>query len=118
MFLWPGMKKEITKFVYSCLTFQKSTVKHQKPTSLMKPLSIPEWKSYSVSMDFVSGLLKTSKGNDSIWVIMDRLTKSAHFLPMKINHPMEKLAKMYINEIVKLHGIPSIIVSDIDLRFT
>ena len=95
------MKKEITKFVYSCLTCQKSTVKHQKPTSLMKPLSIPEWKSYSVSMDFVPGLLKTSKGNDSIWVIVDRLTKSTHFLPMKINHPMEKLADMYIGEIVK-----------------
>ena len=69
-------------------------------------------------MDFVSGLPKTAKGNDSIWVIVDRLTKSAHFLPMRINHSMQKLAEMYIEEIVKLHGIPSSIVSDRDPRFT
>ena len=69
-------------------------------------------------MDFLSGLSKIAKGNDLIWVIVDRLTKSAHFLPMKINHPMEKLAEMYIEEIMRLHGIPSSIVSDRDLRFT
>ena len=112
------MKKEITKFVYACLTCQKSKIEHQKPMGLMQPLSIPEWKRGSVSMDFVSGLPKTAKDSDSIWVIVDRLTKSAHFLPMKINHPMEKLAKMYIDGIVILHGIPSSIVSDRDPRFT
>ena len=66
----------------------------------------------------MSGLPNTAKENDLIWVIMDRLTKSAHFLPMKINHPMEKQAEMYIDEIVKLHGIPSSIVSDRDMKFT
>ena len=69
-------------------------------------------------MDFVSGLPKTVKGNDSIWVIVDRLTKSAHFLPMRINHPIKRLAELYIDEIVRLHGIPPSIVSDRDLRFT
>ena len=73
---------------------------------LMQPLSIPDWKWDNVSMDFVSGLLKTAKGNDSIWVIVDRLAKSAHFLSMKINHSMEKLAEMSIDKIVKLHEIP------------
>ena len=66
----------------------------------------------------MSGLPKTVRGDDSIWVIVDRLTKSAHFLPMKINHSIEKLAKMYVEEIVKFHGIPSSIVSDRDPRFT
>ena len=118
MFWWLAMKKEIAKFVDACLTFQKLKIEHQKPTCLMKPLSIPEWKWDSVSMDFVSGLTKTVRGDDSIWVIVDRLIKSAHFLSMKIYHPIEKMAKMYVDEIVKLHGIPSSIVSDRDLRFT
>ena len=69
-------------------------------------------------MDFVSGFPKTTKGNDSIWVIVDKLTKSTHFLPMKINHSMQKLTEMYIEEIVRLHGIPSSIMSDKDMSFT
>ena len=69
-------------------------------------------------MDFVSGLSRTAKGNDSIWVIMDRLTKSVHFLPTKINHLMEKLVEMCIREIVNLHGIPLSIGSERDLRST
>ena len=69
-------------------------------------------------MDFVSSLLKTVKGNDSIWVIVDSLTKSAHFLLIKINHPMEKITEMYIDVIMKLHGIPLSVVLDRDLRFT
>ena len=69
-------------------------------------------------MDFLLGLPKAAKGNDSIWVIVDRLTKLAHFSPVKINHHIEKLVDIYIEEIVRLHGIPSSIVSDRDLRFT
>ena len=69
-------------------------------------------------MDFVLGLSKTAKGNGSILVIVDRLAKSAHFLSMKINHPIEKMAKIYVDEIVKLYGIPSSIVSNRDSRFT
>ena len=118
LFWWPGMKRDVAEFMYSCLTCQKSKIEHQKPSGMMQPLNIPEWKWDSISMDFVMGLPKTVKGNDSIWVIVDRLTKSAHFLPMKINHSMQKLAEMYIEEIVKLHGIPSSIVSDRDPRFT
>ena len=104
--------------MYSCLTCQKSKIEHQKPAGMMQPLKIPEWKWDSISMDFVTGLPRTTKGNDSIWVIVDRLTKSAHFLPMKINHSLERLAELYIEEIVRLHGIPSSIVSDRDPRFT
>ena len=106
LFWWPGMKKEVSKFVYACLTCQKSKIEHYKLMGLMQPLSIPEWKWDNVSMDFVSGLPKTAKGNDSIWVIVDRLTKLTYFLLMKINHPMEKLAEVYIEVIVRLYGIP------------
>lgn len=69
-------------------------------------------------MDFVSGLPKTKKGFDYIWVIVDRLVKSAHFLPVKVNYPLDKLAKLYIEEIVILHGIPVGVVFDRDPRFT
>ena len=63
-------------------------------------------------MDFMTGLLRTSVGYDVIWVIMDRLTKSAHFLPIRVNCPLEKLAHLYIQEIVRLHGVPFTIISD------
>lgn len=77
----------------------------------MHLLNIPEWKWDIISMDFVPGLPKTSKGNDSVWVIVDRLTKLAHFLPMKINNSLQKLTEMYIDKIVRFNGIPSSIVS-------
>ena len=68
-------------------------------------------------MDFVSGLPRTQKGYDAIWVIVDRLTKIAHFLPINMKYPLKKLAKLYLDEIVRLHGVPVSIVSDRDLRF-
>ena len=96
VFWWPRMKKDITEFVYSCLTCQKSKIEHQKPSGLMQSLFIPEWKWYSISMDFVSGLPRTPGNFEAIWVIVDRLTKSAHFIPMRMDYPLEKLAKLYI----------------------
>ena len=78
LFWWPGMKSDVARFVYACLTCQKSKVEHQKPAGLMQPLEVPEWKWDSISMDFVTGLPNTLRGHDSIWVIIDRLTKSAH----------------------------------------
>jgi hypothetical protein len=118
MFWWQGMKKDVAEFVYSCLTCQKSKIEHQKPSGLMQPLSIPEWKWDSISMDFVSGLPRTSSNCEAIWVVVDRLTKCAHFIPMRMDYSMERLAKLYIERIVCLHGILSSIVSDRDPRFT
>jgi hypothetical protein len=69
-------------------------------------------------MDFVVGLPRTPSGQDAIWVIVDRLTKSAHFLPIKITDSMERLTDLYVQEIVRLHGVPISIVSDRDPRFT
>nr|KYP67727.1 Transposon Ty3-I Gag-Pol polyprotein [Cajanus cajan]KYP67728.1 Transposon Ty3-I Gag-Pol polyprotein [Cajanus cajan]KYP67730.1 Transposon Ty3-I Gag-Pol polyprotein [Cajanus cajan] len=117
VFWWPRMKKDIAKFVSVCLVCQKAKIEHQKPSGLLQPLSIPEWKWDSISMDFVVALPKIVRRHDSIWVIVDRLTKSPHFLPINIRYSLERLARLYIDEIVRLHGIPSSIVSDRDPRF-
>jgi transposase InsO family protein len=84
----------------------------------LQPLPIPVWKWDEIGMDFVVGLPKTQKGHDSIWVIVDRLTKVAHFLPVRTTYGGEKLAKLYIENIVKLHGVPSRIVLDRGTQFT
>ena len=118
MFWWPGMKKDITDMVNKCLVCQKVKIEHQKPSGMLQPLEIPEWKWDGISMDFVMGLPRTQAGFDAIWVIVDRLTKSAHFLPIRANYPLDKLAQLYIHEIVRLHGVPATIVSDRDPRFT
>jgi len=110
LFWWPGMKKDIVGFMYACLVCQKSKTEHQKPSGLMQLLFVPEWKWDSISMDFVGALPKTVKGFDSIWVIVDRLTKSAHFIPIKTGMSMARLAEIYIEQVVRLHGIPSSIV--------
>ncbi|GAU32901.1 hypothetical protein TSUD_393220 [Trifolium subterraneum] len=118
LFWWPRMKKEIAEYVYACLVCQKSKIEHQKPSGLLQPLFIPEWKWDSIAMDFVGGLPKTAKGNEVIWVVVDRLTKSAHFIAIKIGTLVPKLAEIYVEQIIRLHGIPSSIVSDRDPKFT
>ena len=112
------MKKQIAEFVYACLTCQKEKIEHQKPLGKLQPMFIPEWKWDSIAMDFVSGLPRTSAGIDAVWVIVVRLTKSAHFLPVNMEFPLEKLTMLYIKEVVRLHGVPSSIISDRDPRFT
>jgi hypothetical protein len=104
IFWWPGMKKHVAKYVSSCLTCQKAKVEHQKPAGLLQSLSVPQWKWDSISMDFVVALPKTQRKFDSIWVIVDRLTKSAHFIPVRTNYNVSKLAEIYVGEIVRLNG--------------
>lgn len=116
---WPGMKTDIAEFVAQCLVCQRVKVEHQRPAGMLQPLEIPEWKWKSIAMDFVVGLPHTQSGYDSIWVIVDRLTKSAHFIPVMASYiNTGKLAKLFIKEIVRLHGIPTSIVSDRDPKFT
>jgi len=112
------MKKDIVEFVYTCLDCQKSKIEHQKSSGLMQPLFVPEWKWDIISMYFVGALPKTVKGSDSVWVIVDRLTKSAHFIHIKTSMIVAKLTEIYIEQVLRLHGIPSSIVSDRDPRFT
>ena len=76
-------------------------IEHQKPGGLLKPLPIPEWKWEHITMDFVVGLPRYSRGKDAIWVIVDRLTKSAHFLPMRVSDKVEQLCELYVYEIVR-----------------
>ncbi|GKV25054.1 hypothetical protein SLEP1_g34559 [Rubroshorea leprosula] len=116
-FWWRNMKREIARFVSQCLTCQKIKAEHQRLPGKLQPLPIPQWKWENITMDFVTGLPRTLKGNDSIWVIVDRLTKSAHFLPYRTATSIEKLANMYMEEVVKLHGVLVSIVSDRDTRF-
>ena len=115
---WPGMKKDVAEFTARCLTCQQVKVEHQAPAGKLHPLSILEWKWEKITMDFVTNLPKTQKGNDAIWIIVDLLTKSAHFLPIRWGCSLDHLAQRYVNEIVRLHGITISIISDRDPRFT
>jgi len=112
------MRKEVAGYVAKCSICQQVKVEHRKPAGLLQPLPIPEWKWEMITMDFVSGLPRGKRGNNAIWVIMDRLTKFALFLPVKMTDSVDKLAKIYVNEVVRIHGVPTLIVSDRDPRFT
>ncbi|GJT96622.1 putative reverse transcriptase domain-containing protein [Tanacetum coccineum] len=103
---WPGMKKYIAEYVSKCLTCLKVKAEHQKPSGLLQQPEIPVWKCEGIAMDFVTKLPRTSSGHDIIWVIVDRLTKSAHFLPIREDYMMDRLARLYLNEIVARHGAP------------
>ncbi|RVW72383.1 Transposon Ty3-I Gag-Pol polyprotein [Vitis vinifera] len=109
-FWWSGMKRDIAQFVANCQICQQVKAEHQRPAGLLQPLPIPEWKWDNITMDFVIGLPRTRSKKNGVWVIVDRLTKSAHFLAMKTTDSMNSLAKLYIQEIVRLHGIPVSIV--------
>lgn len=117
MYWWPGMKKDVGVFVGMCATCQRVKAEYQRPSGLYQPLSIPEWKWEEVSMDFIDGLPRSPRGNESIWVIVDRLTKSGHFIPVPVRRTTEYLAKKYIQQVVRYHGVPRTIISDRDSLF-
>ncbi|GKA65734.1 putative reverse transcriptase domain-containing protein [Tanacetum coccineum] len=118
LYWWPNMKADIATYVSKCLTCLKVKAEHQKPSGLLVQSEIPQWKWDNITMDFVTKLPKTSNGYDTIWVVVDHLTKSAHFLPMRENDSMGKLAKLYLKEVVTRHEIPVSIICDRDGRFT
>ncbi|GKA41520.1 putative reverse transcriptase domain-containing protein [Tanacetum coccineum] len=115
---WPGMKTDIAVYVSKCLTRLKVKAEHQRPSGLLQQPEILEWKWKGIAMDFVTKLPRTSSGHDTIWVIVDRLTKSAYFLPIREDYKMDRLARLYLNEIVARHDVPISIISDHDSRFT
>ncbi|GJU64737.1 retrotransposon protein, putative, ty3-gypsy subclass [Tanacetum coccineum] len=112
------MKVDIATCVSKCLTCARIKAEHQRPSGLLVQPEIPEWKWDNIMTDFITKLPKSSQGFDTIWVIVDRLTKSAHFLPIRENDPLDKLARLYLNRIVARHGIPMSIICDRDGRFT
>ncbi|GJR18619.1 retrotransposon protein, putative, ty3-gypsy subclass [Tanacetum coccineum] len=118
LYWWPNMKAEIATHVSKCMTCAKVKAEYQKPSGLLVQPIIPIWKWENITMDFVTKLPKTTSGQDTIWVIVDRLTKSAHFLPMKETDSMEKLTRQYLKEVVSRHGVPVLIISDRDSKFT
>nr|GEV43669.1 hypothetical protein [Tanacetum cinerariifolium] len=115
---WPGMKKDVAVYVSKCLTCLKVKAGHQRPSGLLQQPEILEWKWEGITMDFVTKLRRTSNGHDTIWVIVDRLTKSAHFQPMREDYKMDRLARLYLNEIIGRHGVPMWIISNRDSHFT
>jgi hypothetical protein len=109
---WTKMKIEIARYVARCDICRRVKAIHLKATGPLQSLPIPSWKWEDISMDFIVGLPRTTKGYDSIWVIVDRLTKIAHFLPVKTVHPVAVYAQLYIAHILSLHGVPKTIMSD------
>ncbi|GKD75235.1 putative reverse transcriptase domain-containing protein, partial [Tanacetum coccineum] len=114
LYWWPNMKANIATYVSKCLTCAMVKAKHQRPSGLLVQPEIPQWKWDNITMDFVTKLPKSPQGYDTIWVIVDRLTKSVIFVPMRETDPLEKLAKLYLKEVVARHEIPVSIICDRD----
>ncbi|GKB98472.1 putative reverse transcriptase domain-containing protein [Tanacetum coccineum] len=118
LYWWPNMKAIIAEYVGKCLTCSRVKAECQKPSGLLVQPEIPMWKWERITMDFITKLPKTSNGHDTIWVIVDRLTKSAHFIPTRETDSMETLTRLYIKEIVSWHTVPISIILDRDSHFT
>jgi hypothetical protein len=116
-FWWSKMKGEIAEYVSGCDTCQGIKASHLKTAGQMQPLSIPAWKWDDISMDFIVGLPLTPRKHDSIWVIVDRLTKTAHFIHVHTTYSAEHYAEIYVDLIVRLHGVPKTILSDRGTQF-
>nr|GFB41177.1 putative reverse transcriptase domain-containing protein [Tanacetum cinerariifolium] len=100
LYWWPNMKADIATYVSKCLTCASVKAKHQRPSGLLVQPAIAEWKWDNITMDFITKLPKSSQGFNTIWVMVDRLTKPAHFLPIRENDPLDNLARLYLNRIV------------------
>jgi hypothetical protein len=112
------MKNDVAAHVALCDTCQRVKAEYQRPVRLLQPSKISEWKWEEIGMNFIVGLPRTSEGYDSIWVIVDRLTKVAHFIPVKTTYTRVKMARLYNSRIVCLHGVPKKIVSNRGTQFT
>ena len=112
------MKRHVGDFVRRFLMCQQVKAEHQKLAGLLQPLEVAKWKWEHVTMDFVTHFPRKPQGQDAVWVIVDRLTKSAHFLAVRMTFTLKRFCRLYIQEIIRLHGVPVSIVSDRDSRFT
>ena len=112
------MKSDIAAYVARCDICQRVKAELKRPAGLLQPQDIPVWKWEDISMDLIVSLPRSQKGHDSIWVIVDRLTKVAHFIPVKLAYIVDKLVDLYIDNILHLHGAPKTIVSDRGSQFT
>jgi hypothetical protein len=103
-FWWKRMKVDVPKYVVACEVCQRVKAEHKRLVGLLKPLEISEWKWEHITMDFVVGLPRSPQGRDAIWVVVDRLTKSAHFIPMKTTNSTSELVPLYMKEVIRLSG--------------
>lgn len=116
-FFLPGMKSNVKKFIRECDIYQRVKVENVSLAGILQPLSIPARPWFSISMDFIEGL-PLSQGHSVVWVIVDRLTKYAHFLSLAHPYMASSLAQIFDKQIFKLHGLPNSIISDRDIAFT
>ena len=108
----------MAEYISTCIKCQQVKVEHQYPAGLLQPLPVPAWKWEFISMDFITGLPMTWRQHDSIMVVVDKLTKATHFIPVKSTDVTDDIAKIFMKVIFKLHGLPKAIVSDRDVKFT
>jgi hypothetical protein len=118
LFYWPNMKGEIVEYLARCQDCQQVKVEHQHPTGLLQPLSVSEWKWETILLNFITGLPKTQKHNESIMVVIDKLSKSTQFIPVKSTFKAINITEIFMKEIFRLHGIPKMVISDRDVKFT
>jgi hypothetical protein len=111
-FWWMRIKREAARYVSQCDTYRKVKAEYMKPRGLLQPLSIPAWKWDDISMEFIVGLPMTARKFDSIWVIVDRLSKSAHFIPVHTRYDARGYVEIYIAHVLCLHGVLKMIISD------
>jgi hypothetical protein len=117
-YYWPGMEKDIVEYIVKCLVCQKVKARNRYPDGLLQPLPSPEWKWEVVTMDFITQFPRTRKKHDAIMVVVDKLTKASHFIPMKVNHKETNVVHIYMMEVACLHDIPKTSVSYRDPKCT
>lgn len=117
LFAWPRLKQSITQYVQSCQVCQQAKGEHIKLPGLLQPLPVPSRAWIVVSLNFMEGLPK-SEGYDVIMLVIDKFTKYAHFLALAHPYNVVQVAKMYFNQIYRLHGLPQALISDRDKDFT
>ena len=118
LFFWSGMKNDIVQFVAKCLECQRVKADDCHPAGLLQPHDIPITKWEIISMDFIIGLPLTQQKHNAILVVVDKLIKNAHFIPVRDTYEVADVAQVFINEIIRFHGVPKKIISDRDPRFT
>ena len=114
----PNMKNEVVEHIVRCIECQQVKAKHRHPAGLLQPLQIPDWKWEIISLDFITGLPKNQKQNDFVMVVVDKLSKEAHFIPIKTTYKATNIADIFMKEFFRLHGISKIIISIRDPKFT
>jgi hypothetical protein len=118
LFFWKGMKDDIVNYVAICLECQQVKDEHRHPVGLLQPHAIPELKWKVISMDFIVGLPLMARRHDSIFIVVDTLTKSTHFIPVRTTYQTPDISRVFISEIVRLHGVPKRIIFDRGSVFT